>query len=123
MRTPSLGTGACLVCLDVGAVYADILQVGVLAQFMEDLLDQAASDHSLNRLYTVCHGPYLSGRSRQAAPLRTIQKMPFSISLGSRLDALCRPSVALGNRAAAVPIRCLSVRTVELSASSGSPHE
>ena len=26
------------------------------------------SDHSLNRLYTVCHGPYRSGRSRQAAP-------------------------------------------------------
>ena len=29
-------------CLDVGAVYADVLKVGVLAQFMEDLLDQAA---------------------------------------------------------------------------------
>ena len=42
MRAPSLGTGACLVCLDVGAVYADVLQVGVLAKFMEDLLDQAA---------------------------------------------------------------------------------
>ena len=42
LRAPSLGTRACLVCLDVGAVYADVLKVGVLAQFMEDLLDQAA---------------------------------------------------------------------------------
>ena len=32
------------------------------------------SDHSLNRLYTVCHGPYRSGRSRHDAPLR----MPLS---------------------------------------------
>lgn len=45
-RSPSLGTMVrsctCLMCLDVGAVYTDVLQVGVLTQFMEYLLDQAA---------------------------------------------------------------------------------
>ena len=41
--------------------------------------------HSANRLYTVCHGPYRSGRSRQDAPLRAIQKIPFSMSRGSFL--------------------------------------
>ena len=49
------------------------------------------SDHSLNRLYTVEYGPYRSGRSHQAAPLRAIQKMPFSISLGSRLGRPLSP--------------------------------
>ena len=38
-----------------------------------------ASCHFTNRLYTVCQGPYLSGRSLQAAPLRRIQQIPFSI--------------------------------------------
>lgn len=76
------------------------------------------SDHSLNRSYTVCHGPYRSGRSRQAAPLRAIQKMPFSISLGSRLGRPLSPICRSGNRALAAPIRHLSVCTVELFASS-----
>ena len=31
------------------------------------------------RSYTVCHGPYRSGRSRQGAPVRRTQKMPFRI--------------------------------------------
>ena len=56
------------------------------------------SDHSLNRLYTVEYGPYLSGRSRQAAPLRAIQKMPFSICLGSRLGRPLSPICRSGNQ-------------------------
>ena len=32
-----------------------------------------------DRSYTVCHGPYRSGRSRQGAPVLRIQKMPFRI--------------------------------------------
>ena len=44
-------------------------------------------DHFTNRLYTVCQGPYRSGRSRHDAPLLRIQNIPLSIcreSLGGR---------------------------------------
>jgi hypothetical protein len=33
--------------------------------------------------YTVCQGPYRSGRSRQGAPVPRTQKMPLSIRRGS----------------------------------------
>ena len=67
MRTPSLGTGACLVCLDVGTIYADILQVGVLAQFLEDLLDQAAFRPLLESLVVVIPEGAVSIASRAFA--------------------------------------------------------
>jgi hypothetical protein len=38
-----------------------------------------ASRHRQNRLYTVDHGPYRSGRSRQGAPVRSRHKIPLMI--------------------------------------------
>lgn len=38
-----------------------------------------SSIHFLKRLYTVSHGPYRSGKSRQGAPLRAIQTMPLIV--------------------------------------------
>ena len=35
--------------------------------------------HRLNQSYTVCHGPNRSGRSRQGAPVRTIQRTPSTM--------------------------------------------
>ena len=35
--------------------------------------------HRFDQSYTVCHGPKRSGRSRQGAPVRTIQRMPSTI--------------------------------------------
>ena len=71
------------------------------------------SDPSLNRFYTVECGPYLSCRSRQAAPLRAIQKMPLNVSLGSRLGRSLSPTASQENRTSAAPALRLSVRSVE----------
>ena len=49
-ESPFLGNGACLVYLDVVAVYADVLQVGALTKFMEDSLDQTAFRLNLESL-------------------------------------------------------------------------
>jgi len=38
-----------------------------------------ATRHRQKRLYTVDHGPYRSGRSRQGAPVRSRQRMPLMI--------------------------------------------
>lgn len=64
-------------CLDVGAVYADVLQVGVLAQFMEDLLDQAAFRPLLEPLVH---------RLPRAVPLR--QVAPGCSASGNPEDAV-----------------------------------
>ena len=68
-------------CLDVGAVYADILQVGVLAQFMEDFLDQAAFRplpeslvHRLPRVVSLRQ--VASGRSTSGDPEDAVQHLP-----------------------------------------------
>ena len=68
-------------CLDVGAVYADILQVGVLAQFMEDLLDQAAFRPLLEPLVhrlprAVSLRQVAPGRSASGDPEDAIQHLP-----------------------------------------------
>jgi hypothetical protein len=47
-----------------------------------------ASRHRQNRLYTVDHGPYRSGRSRQGAPVRSLHRMPLMIR---RWSAFGRP--------------------------------
>lgn len=47
-----------------------------------------ASRQRQNRLYTVDHGPYRSGRSRQGAPVRSRQRMPLMIR---RWPAFGRP--------------------------------
>ena len=116
LRAPSLGTmarsRACLVCLDVGAVYANVLQVGVLAQFMEDSLDQAAFRPFLEPL-VYCR-PW-SVPLRQITPLRCGRSRrcrstsPWVPASG----VPCRPSDVLENRAAAASIQRLSIRTVE----------
>ena len=114
LRAPSLGTGACLVCLDVGAVYADVLQVGVLAKFMEDLLDQAAFRPLLEPLvhrlpWAVPLRQVAPGRSASGNPEDAVSAFPWVPASGDP----CHPSAALENRAADAPIRRLSVRTVE----------
>src|SRR5215212_867538 len=47
-----------------------------------------ASRHRQKRLYTVDHGPYRSGRSRQGAPVRSRHRMPLMIR---RCSAFGRP--------------------------------
>jgi hypothetical protein len=47
-----------------------------------------ASRHRQKRLYTVDHGPYRSGRSRQGAPVRSRHKIPLMIR---RCSAFGRP--------------------------------
>ena len=53
---------------------------------MEDFLDQSLLSNSQNRLYTVYQRPYRFGRSRQNAPLLSIQNIPLSICLESLDD-------------------------------------
>ena len=48
--------------------------------------------HALKRLYTVCHGPNSSGRSRQGAPVRNIQTTPLRMQ---RVSALGLPRGSL----------------------------
>ena len=68
-------------CLDVGAVYADVLQVGVLAKFMEDLLDQAALRPLLEPLvhrlpWVVPLRQVAPGRSASGDPEDSVQHLP-----------------------------------------------
>jgi len=99
--------------LDAGAVYADVLQVGIRAKPMEDLLDQAAFRppfpeplvHRLPRF--VPH--------RQIAPRRFGQsRRCHSASPGAPVSAtFCRHPVALENTLTTAPTRCLSTRIAE----------
>ena len=52
--------------------------------------------HSANRLYTVFHTPYRSGRSRHGTPVRITHKMPFSICLSSFLGLPSSPAFRSG---------------------------
>ena len=47
-----------------------------------------ASRQRRNRVYTLCHGPYRSGRSRHGAPVPSRQRMPFTTG---RCALLARP--------------------------------
>ena len=82
LRAP-LGTGACLVCLDVGAVYADVLRVSILAQFVADFLDQAAfrplPEPLVHRLpWAVPLRQVAPGRSASGDPEDAVQHLPGS---------------------------------------------
>ena len=58
-----------------------------------------AALHRRKRWYTVIHLPYFSGTSRQGAPVRMRQRMPFTMGRLSKAGRLLRPRSG-GNRPA-----------------------
>ena len=69
--------------LNGGCVDHDFLQIRVCSKLMEYLFDHPGSDHSLNRLYTICRS-YRSGTSCHAASVRATHRRPSGNSRAPR---------------------------------------
>jgi hypothetical protein len=73
------------------------------------------SVHSWKRRWQVLFGGYRSGRSAQGAPVRRIQRMPLSTSLGSCGGRPDFPGRALGlGIKSTILCHCSFVRSIDL---------
>ena len=86
---PAFGAGAVLVHPDDGAIDDHVLEVRVVRQGLEDPIEHASLGPSAKALKDEFQLPKASGRSRQGAPTRTIQR---TASTKRRLSAPERPA-------------------------------